>query len=674
MTRPGAHPWGPEPSHAGTEKLQAAKPGDLTLTLNNQPFAVVGVLPDGFHGAGGLYTPDVIVPLERRAPLGLGADRDAAANEWLTLVGRVRPAVSFEQAAAELTAILGQIEEAPAGLPQNIRARFAPMIDGHPEERALSVVAAIGMAAVGVVLLIACFNVTGLLVARASERRREMAVRSALGASPARLARQLVTEGLVLAGLAGTLALALSMASGNLLSAFSLPAPIPQQLDVSPDARSVAFTLLLILFAGLLPSFLPARHAVRLDLQPILGSESGTATGAAARTRARRVFQVCQIAGSTMFLALAVLFAGSFRHMRVTDAGFDMRDVLVVTVDPRTHACEPHRAETFFRQLAERLQHDNRVRGAAATAGIPYSISAFRGTTLGLSGQDCGAGECQAAEMFVVEPGYLKAMQIALVSGRDLTDADKLAGGGIVLGASTARKLWPDQSPLGQTVIVGTTGEIAQVVGIAADVASSGLGRAAKPQAYRAMRTADYDADGIVFVAGVKGDPAELAESVRSAASELDPHLPIRSVKAMSEHLSLPLWAPRVAAWFLGICGAVALLLATIGLFGVVSYAVSQRTREFGIRMALGASAGKILRLVLSEGFVLTAIGGVVGLLAARLAGALVGAALVGVSSGDPLPYVVAAALQMTIAIVGCGYPARRAARVDLIGVMRSEH
>jgi predicted permease len=546
------------------------------------------------------------------------------------------------------------------------------MTDGHPEARALGLAAIVGLGAVGTVLLIACFNVAGLFLARAAERRREMALRSALGATAGRLVRQLLTEGLVFAALAGVLAFALSLASGPLLSAFSLPAPIPQRLPLSPDARSVAYTLLLVLAAGVLPALVPARSATRLDLQPILASETGTSSGAAGRARARRLFQVCQIAGSTTFLALAALLAGSFHHVLAADPGFDTRGVLVVAADPRTNNRQPHQAEAFFRGLSDRLRRDPRVRGAAASTGIPYSIGALRGTTLATSRQDCRPAPCLAAQMFVVEPGYLRAMRIPIVAGRDLADADRRPGGGVLVSQATARRLWPGRSPIGETLVVGGSGELAEVVGIAGDLAADGLGRPAQPQAYRAMRTADYGGS-VVLVAGVDGDPAQLAHLVRAAASELDSLLPLRSVQTMADHLSLPLWAPRVAAWFVGTCGGLALLLAAVGLFGVVSCAVAQRTREFGIRMALGASPGTILRLVLTEGFALTAIGGVAGLLAARAIAVLIRSSLVGVSAGDAAPYAAAAAVQATIALLACAWPARRAAGADVLAVMRSE-
>ena len=277
--------------------------------------------------------------------------------------------------------------------------------------------------------------------------------------------------------------------------------------------------------------------------------------------------------------------------------------------------------------------------------------------------------------MFVVTPGYLKAMHIPLLGGRDLADKDRVAGGGILVSRATARRLWPGRNPIGETVTVGTARELAEVVGITGDVGAPGLfGVQPPPQVYRAMRSADYAGDRIAVVVGAQGDPAPLADTIRRAGSEIDPRLPIGSVQTMTDHLRLPFWAPRVAAWFLGICGTLALLLATVGLLGVVSTAAAQRTREFGIRMALGASGGSILRLVLSEGFVVTAAGGVLGLLAARGLAAVLGAALVGVRAGDPWPYAAAAALQAAVALLACLDPARRAMRSDLVAVMRSEH
>jgi hypothetical protein len=278
--------------------------------------------------------------------------------------------------------------------------------------------------------------------------------------------------------------------------------------------------------------------------------------------------------------------------------------------------------------------------------------------------------------MFVVTPGYLEAMRIPLLGGRDLADKDREAGGGIVVSRATARRLWPGRNPIGEMVTVGATGDLAEVVGIAADVGAQGWFGAARPaaQAYRAIRTADYSGDRIVLVVAAHGDPAPLADTIRRAGVDLDPRLPIGSIKTMTEHLELPLWGPRVAAWFLGICGTLALLLATVGLFGVVSCAAAQRTREFGIRMALGANGRAILRLVLSEGFVITVAGALLGLLAARGLAAVVGSALVGVRAGDWWPYAAAAGVQATVALLACVDPARRAIRTNLVAVMRAEH
>ena len=650
-------------------RLGGGAPGRSTLLLNEQPFTVVGVLPPGFQGPGGLYSPDVWVSLDARDVLGLQPDLLAPSNDWLTLIGRAKPGIDPRQVSAELTRLARR--EGGSSEEDRRTARFAPMADGHPEARMLGPAAAIGMGVVAIVLLIACFNVAGLLLTRATERRREMAVRAALGASGWRLVRQLLAEALVLASAAGTLALAFSAGSGPLLSSFSLPAPIPQRIDLSPDWRSALFTVALVLVAAVLPALLPARHATRLDLQQVLASDSASTMGGARGSASRRAFQVLQIAGSTMFLALAALFVTSFHGMMTADPGFETRRALVVTAYPRSHGRNAQEAEQMFRALAQRLRTDGRVRQAAVAASIPYTVGAPRATKVGVSGQDCRTQRCETADLFAVEPGYLEAMRIPLVNGRDLRESDGRVGGAVLVSRTAAERLWPGRNPIGEQVTLANGSELAEVVGVVGDVGASGFGRKPGAQLYRVIRTADFG-DIVTLVVGTRGEPSALVERVRGTASSVGGSLPLQSVHTMTEHLALPLWPGRVAAWFLGVCGVVALLLASVGLFGVISYAVAQRTSEFGVRMALGASPRRILTMVLGEGAGLTLAGSLLGLAAGAGAAMLVRFALVGVSALSPGPYLAAAGIQAAIALLACSGPARRAAKVDPITVIRT--
>lgn len=659
-------------SHAFWQsRLQGAAPGHATLLLNDRQFSVIGVLPPDHQGPGGIYVPDVWVSLEARQHLGL--TNLLRGTDSLTLVGRTAPGASPAQIEAQLTGLLAaQVPATPGEKPRV--ASFAPMPAGHPEQRALAGAAVVAMGAVGLVLLIACFNVAGLLLTRATERRREMAMRAALGASGGRLVRQLMVEALVVAGAGGLLALLFAWLSPPLLAAFSLPAPIPQRIDLSPDGRTVAFTLLLVIVGAVVPALFPARQAVRLDLQAALASETGNATSSHGRVRARRAFQVLQVAGSTLFLALAMLFGGSFRNMLSADLGFEGRQALIVTIDPQVHGRTAQQAESFVRELSVRVKADPRTRDVAATRGIPYTVGTDRGTTLAAGAADCRTVKCQPAQLFVVDPGYHQAMSIPLVGGRALSDADRLPGGGVVVNRAAAERLWPGRSPIGHTLTIGTTGETVPVVGLVNDVAARGIGRDPGLQVYRAMRTEDYR-DAVTFIVGTRGEPGPLVERVRREATALDASFPLQTIQTMQEHLSLPLWPGRVAAWFLSICGGIALVLASVGLFGVISYAAAQRGREFGIRMALGAQAASIYRLVFSEGLLLTGIGVALGLLAAVGAGNALQAGLVGVRASDPQPYLLAVLLQGVVALAACSHPARKAtsaARRNLVSQLHA--
>ena len=652
-------------SHAFWQShLHSAAPGQASVVLNNQQFFVVGVLPAGFQGPGGIYMPDVWVSFEARDRLGLQSQFDSN-QDWLTLVGRLRPSVRPAQAEAELAGLVRAAthDGVPADTRRTRTAGFVRMADGHPEQRALARAAAVAMGAVSVVLFIACFNVAGLLLARATERRREMAMRSALGASAGRLVRQLMVEALLLAVLAGGAAIILSWICAPLLSAFSLPAPIPQAIDLSPDVRTLGFTLLMVCVGTLVPTLFPARQAVKLDLQRALASETGSTTGSHGRVRTRRVFQVLQVAGSTLFLALALLFGTSFHHALAEDTGFDNEHILVITAEPTTHGRTAPQAQAFVEALVGRLRADPRVKAVASTTGIPYSVGVSRGTTIAPEGADCRRVSCAPGELYRVDPDYHRAMGIAVVAGRRLGESDRLPGGGVVVNRVAAARLWPGRSPLGERIAMGASGETAEVVGVVGDVAATGLGRAPGAQVYRAMQAADYS-QPVTIVVGTRVDPGQVAERVRTDAASVDATIPLLTVKTMAEHLALPLWAGRVAVWFLSICGGVALVLASIGLFGVISYGAAQRRREFGIRMALGAGPANIYSLVFSEGFLLAGVGVALGLAAGAAGGKALEAGLVGVSATDPMPYLLAALVQAAVALVACAQPAHRATRL----------
>src|SRR6185503_10386320 len=368
------------------ERLGAGPLAGRTLALNGRLFSIAGVIPDGFQGPGGLYEPDLWLPLERLDLLGLPPLLTSRDEPWLTVAGRMKPGVSPAQAQADLRGVMSQLALAYPSSNTGRSITFTPVSEGVPELRGLARVAWIGMAVVGIVLLIACFNVAGLLLARASERQREMGVRIALGASRARILRQLVTEGVILAILSGAAALILSGWSADLLSAFSLPSPIPQRLHIVLDSHLVRFTLMLVAIAGVTPALKPAFQATRADIVNVIRRQRAIGANP---SRARNLFVVAQVAGSTLFLAAALLFVRSFWNSAAFEPGFDTAHSLVLELNPTAFGYDQTRSQRFFDALVDRLRNVPGIEQAALADRAPFSIGFPRNVDVSVEGEDC---------------------------------------------------------------------------------------------------------------------------------------------------------------------------------------------------------------------------------------------------------------------------------------------
>jgi predicted permease len=640
-----------------------------TLTLNGQVVAVVGVLPDNFQGPGGLYSPDVWLPLERADVLGLRKRMSDSSDEWLSLVGRLAPGSTGAQGAADLQAIVRRLAEGSNVAARERSCTFAPVLEGHPELRGISRIAWIVLGIVGLVLLIACFNVASLLLARAADRQQEMSLRAALGANGRRILRQLITEGLVLATFSGAAALLLASWSANLLSVFSLPSPIPQRLHIGLDRRLVGFTVALVGLAGILPALLPAFHAVRTDLvrslrmEPALGGR---------RSRARSIFVVAQIAGSTLFLAAALLFVRSFWNGASSNPGFETTHALAVELKPSDFGYDPARSRAFFDNLLSRVRALPGIRHATVADRVPFYVGFPKVTTLSADGADCATADCRTVFVYHVGDGHFAALGVRLEAGRDFSDADIKSGTTVIVSRSLAARLWPDRPAVGQWIREGREGRQFQVVGVAADIVHRSFSEQPSEYLYEPIRMDEY-AERVTLLVRTDADPRLLLAAVREQVQALDPNIPPGAAETMDQRMEMPLWPARTAAGFFGICGSLALALATAGLFGVTYLTVSQRTREFGIRTALGASRGAVIGLVLREGLFLTVPGIVLGLASAFMAAKLMSHLLYGVSAADPVTYVATAALQATVALSACALPAHRATKVDPMFALRHD-
>lgn len=636
--------------------------GGQRLTINGRTFSVIGVMPEDHQGPGGLYTPDVWLPLARMEVLNLPPEQTA--HPWLTVFGRLREGASLAQARAELATVARDLSAGAEG-DQARTATFHTMKDGHPDLRGLRPVAWIGLAAVASVLLIACFNVAALQMARVAERQKELSVRCAVGASRGRILRQLITEGLLLAIVSGIASLTVASWSEQLLATFSLPAPIPQRLPLVVDRMVIAYTAVLVIVAGVLPAILPAFQATRASLVRSIQSESG----ATRRSRMRNAFVVAQVAGSTLFMIAALLFVRSFVKAAATDPGFDTSRTMVLQLSPGSYGYDEDRARLLFEDLRNRLEALPGIRAAALADRAPFHVGYPDLEEYSHDGSNCATADCRRATVYAVAPGYFTALGIPLLAGREFSPQDLATGSGIIISRYLADQLWPEGA-IGRTLRLGANGEAATVIGVAADVKHRNLAETSSADIYRPLRTGDY-ARGLSVIVRTDGDPAAMMSAVREQLRALDQNLPAASLATMTERMRLPLWPSRTAAGFLTICAALAVALGAIGLFGVMYFAVSQRTREFGIRSALGATRRRVIALVLNEGLRLTIPGVLLGATAGYIAGRLLSRLLFGVSPADPLTFGATAIIEVGVALLAGALPAYRATRVDPLTALR---
>ncbi len=639
-----------------------------TLTLNGRTFSIAGVLPEGFQGPGGLFEPAVWLPLERIDALNLSSALRDRSESWLGVTGRLKPGVPYADAEADLQAIARHLAAAYPATNRERGVTFRPVVHGNPEVQSLAPFAWIALGVVGLVLLIACFNVAGLLLARAVERQRELSIRSALGASRARIARQLIIEGTLLAGAAGAAAMVVAAWSDRLLAAFALPSPIPQRLHMPIDARLIGFTAAMAAVAGLLPAAVTTLQATRAQLFGLLKSDG---PGGTRHSRGRSVFVVAQVAGSTMFLAAALLFVRSFLGVAAYHPGFDPARVLTVELAPAAYGFDVGRARAFFEAALERASAIRGITHAALGDRAPFFIGSPRSLEIATEDEDCSLVKCRTAFRSSVSRGYFTALGLPLVAGRDFTGDEIGSGTAVIVSAATASELWPDTSAVGRWMREGRGGPLRLVVGVAADVRRpSRPGRQALDY-YLPLSPHDFAAR-MTLLLRTDGDVVAVAAAIRQQLMALDPDVPAY-IRSMPQRMEVQLWPSRTAAGFLSVCGTLALTLATVGLFGVTYYAVNQRTREFGLRIALGATPQRVMSLVFREGLMVTAIGIAVGTAAALAAVRAVQTMLFGVGPGDPLAYGITAALQAVAALAACALPAYRATKADPMIALRQE-
>ncbi|MFL6227271.1 MAG: ABC transporter permease [Pyrinomonadaceae bacterium] len=642
------------------------------IRLNNQPFTVVGVAPKGFIGTEIAYAPEVFAPMMMAKQIEPGSDWiDSRTDDNLFVVGRLKPGVSRQQAEASLVGLTRQIAEEH---PQENEGRGVKLLSPGlfiPDIRdAVVTFSSVLMGVVGLVLLLACVNLANLLLARATERRKEIAIRLALGASRVRLVRQLLTESVVLSLAGGALGLLLATWLNALVSAIKLPTDIALFFDLHLDWRVLVFTLAVSLVTGVVFSLLPALQSSKPDMIPALKDDS--AMGGFRRSRLRNALVVAQVALSLVLLVCAGLIVRGLQAAQAMRPGFNPQNAVALSFDLGLQGYDEPRGRAFQRDVVERAKQLPGVRSVTTTDGLPLAIN-YNSTTIYVEGQpEASSNDLPLVVPFYVGLDYFKTLDIPL-RGRDFTIHDDQKESRVaIINETFARKFWPGQEAIGKRFNYnGPNDPYWEVIGVVADGKYNSLGEEQKPALYRSMLR-NYNST-VVLVARVEGDPQGAVARLRGVVQSLDPSMPVYDTKTLTQHMQIPLFPARMAAIVLGSFGVLALVLAGIGIYGVMSYVVAGRTREIGLRMALGADRRSVLRLIVGQGMTLAAIGLGVGLLIAFAFARLLTSQLYGVSPADPVTFVGVGLLLAAVAFLACYVPARRATRVDPMIALRYE-
>ena len=655
-------------SHELWQTMFASDPALVgrTLTLNGQPFTVVGVLPADFHP---WWDAEVYLPLCAYPNFSLDRAKTSAA-----VIGRMRAGVTLQQAQAELTTVARQLAQQYPATNRDRGVVVRPLTDVLVENVRGSLLWLLG--AVALVMLIACANVSNLLLSRAAGRRRELAVRTALGAGRGRLVRQLLTESLLLWGLGAAAGLALAGPVVDLLSASPLANSATRVIVT--DRTVLGFTLGLSLVTGLLFGVVPALQTARVDVNEELkaGGRSGAGSGAPTRRRVQNLLVIAQVALAVVLVSGAGLATRSLTRLHAIDPGFVPDHLLTLEYRlPRNKYPKGDEQWAFHRTVVERVQALPGVRSAAVVRALPFSGNAAGCAFVLLDRARPPDGQEPQAEVNVAHPRYFATMGIPLLSGRGLADGDGSdAPAVVVINRSMAERYWPGGDPVGKPLeLRGAIFDGARrvtIVGVVGDVKHGGLDDPTMPQIYAAQAQVPFIF--ATLVVRTELEPMALANSVRAAVWSVDPEQPVWKVRTMESLLTTSLRSRSLTTLLLDIYSAIALMLAALGIYGVIAYVVSQRTRELGIRMALGAQPRQIVAAVVRQGLALALAGVALGSVGAALLARLVRSQLFGVSAADPLTFAAMLVLLTAVALVASWLPARRATRIDPASALRA--
>jgi putative ABC transport system permease protein len=648
-----------------------------SLTLDGEPYTVIGVMPRSFR-----FAPFWATRAEMWAPLPLAGRTDNRRASSLRVFARLAPGASLAQAREEMAAITGRLERSYPGTNRDVAV--TPLMEKAVGGVRPALLVLLG--GVGFVLLIACANVAHLLLARTAARRKEIALRASLGAGRRRIVRQLLTESLLLALVGGAAGVGLAYVALPALVA-AAPAGVPRLDVVAIDGRVLLFTLAATLATGVLFGLAPALQAAAPDsAQALREGTRGSAAGGE-RHRLRSFLVASEIALALVLLVGAGLMVRSFLALQRVDAGFDPRHVLTLTV-PITGAreAEPGRRQIFYQELLARVRALPGVTADGAINHLPLAGDLW-GLSFWVEGRpEPSAGERNSAAYRVVLPGYFATMRLPIVRGRAIGTGDDLAAPRVVMvNEVLADRFWPGEDPIGKRIRFDRPGpgeepEWLTVVGVAKNARQHDWAAPPDAEVYlpylqnrRYLESTSGPFTYLTLVVRTLGDPAALAPAVRATVGSLDRAVPVAEVQAMERVVADATAEPRFYLLLLGIFAAVAILLAAVGIYGVMSYAVSRRTQEIGVRMALGAGRSNVLRLVVGQSLTVAAAGAAAGLAGAWGLTRLMSGLLFGVQPTDPLAFAGAAAVLVAVALVAAYLPARRAARIDPLRVLRAD-
>ncbi|HET8922720.1 MAG TPA: ABC transporter permease [Candidatus Acidoferrum sp.] len=651
-----------------------------TISLNKTSYTVIGVAPQNFKGIVSLGPPEVLwIPLSMRDYVLTGqlqALENHRRMRWITIVGRLKPGVSVDHARAALKTMAAGLEKE---YPRDNKGRTCELYSlnesalGINQRKQFSRAGGVLMSVVGMVLLIACVNLANLLLAQSAQREKEMTIRAAIGANRWRLVSQLLTESTLLSLLGGVAGLVIAFWGRKILWSFRPPFLPDGSMDLSFDSRVLFFTLVVSVLTGLIFGTIPAIKASNIDLNEILKVGGRGGTFGWAHNRMRSLLVVFEIGLALVALVGAGLFLRSMQRAQEINPGFESKDLFQYGFDLGALRYDPAHGQQFFRDAVERAKS---LPGVADAAISSNGLIGFGG---GLAGTIFREGEQtdpnNRGTLVVlnnVTPAFFSTAHIPVLGGRDFNDFDREKTTPVaVVNKAMANLLWPGQEPVGKHFFIVVDPTKYEVVGVVGTTVVGQIGEDPQPVAYFPLR--QQYSPLATLVVRTTGDPEALMGAVRVQVNQLDHNLALTNGQTIGQTLAQALWPSRMGAALLGLFGLLALILASIGIYGVLSYSVSQRTSEIGIRMALGAQSKQVLALVLRQGMLLAVVGAVLGVVVALPVTRLASTLLYGVSPTDPLTYISITLLLMAVALLACYIPAHRATRVDPLVALRYE-